>query len=454
MRRRIAALFLVFAFLLADAAPTAAQGLSIIRDAEIEQSIRTMSAPIFKAAGFDPDRINLIIVNSNSVNAFVAGGMNIFMHTGFLMETENPLELLGVIAHETGHISGGHLVRGRGAAERAGTVAAVTTVLGLLAAAAAGDPDAALAVIGGGQQIAMGGFLANSRSMENQADQAALKFLEEAEISAAGLLRFFEKLEEQELLPASQQVEWVRTHPLTRDRVEATRAAVERMPEAPPLPASFDRMHDRMRAKLIGYLRPHRETLRLYPEDDPSITARYARAIALYRANRPEEALAVIDGLIAAEPDNPFFHELKGQVLFENGKVVEALAPYRRATELMPEAGLLHLALAHALIESGQPGSMEEALNHLKAAEAQEGRTPALHRFMGIAYGRLGQTPMAELHLAEEALLQGRSQDAIRKARMALDGLKPGTPQWYQAQDILVLVDPRLDAANLEPVDE
>ncbi len=424
-----------------DQGVQAQRSFSIIRDSEIEQTLRYMSTPIFRAAAFDPDRINIIIVNDHRLNAFVAGGMNMFLHTGLIMAAENPEELLGVIAHETGHIAGGHLVRGSEAIARSGITAAASTILGIIAAAAAGDPEAGIAIIQGGQEIARRSFLANSRSIENQADQAGLSFLEEAGISSAGLLSFFMKLQSQELLPASQQDEYIRTHPLTQDRITAVRAHVESSAFTDTrLPDDFYDRFDRIRAKLIGYLRPPRETLRRFSADDEAILSRYARAVAFFRAGIIDESLRLFDELIAAEPDNPFFLEMKGQVLFENGRIAESVPYYRRAIAMMPNAGLMRIALSHALIESNNPEFLPEAIGHLNKALENEDTTPMLHRWLGIAYGRLGNQPMADLHLAEEALLQGRRQDAERKARIAMAGLEEGSPPWFQAQDILSLL--------------
>ena len=439
--RRLIAFFAVILVLQLSGAAPAQRGFSIIRDSEIEQTIRFMSTPIFRAASFDPDRINLIIVNDRRLNAFVAGGMNMFLHTGLLMEAENPEELLGVVAHETGHIAGGHLVRGSESLARSGMTAAAATILGVIAAAASGNPEAGMAVIQGGQEIARRSFLANSRSIENQADQAALTFLDEAEISSEGLLSFFNKLQAQELLPPSQQDEYIRTHPLTQDRIRAIRAHVKTSEHTDDaLPPEYYERFDRMRAKLIGYLRPPKETLRRFAPDDPAIDSRYARAVAYFRGGQVEESLAVFDGLIEEEPENPFFWEMKGQVLFENGRVDEAIKHYRRAVELEPEAGLIRIGLAHALIATNDEDALPSAVEHLHAAQQTERATPMLHRWLGIAYGRMGQRAMAELHLAEEALLQGRRKDAQRKARIALAGLEEGSPQWFQAQDILAML--------------
>ena len=436
------ALAVVFHLIFCTLSPAQAQSFAIIRDAEIEQTLRKIATPVFEAADIDPQRIRLVIIKDDGINAFVAGGMNIYIYTGLIMAAENPEELLGVIAHETGHIAGGHLARGSDSIMKSGRTAVASTILGILLAAASGSPDAGMAAMSVGQHVATTSFLSNSRSQENAADQAALYYLDHAGLTSGGLLSFFEKLHQQELLPASQQVEYLRTHPLTRDRITAVRegylqSQAKDIPLSPEIHSDFDRM----RAKLTGYLSPPAETLRKYDHAPLSVTERYARALAYYQDGRQDQALSDIDQLIAEEPENPYFHELKGQVLFEGGQIDTAIDSFRQAVDLAPESGLIRLLLAHALVEQGHNQSYQEAIDNLTKALSQEDQTPRLHRLMAIAYGRLGQQPMAELHLAEEALLQGRKEDADRKARLALSGLEEGSSAWFHAQDILALLE-------------
>lgn len=411
----------------------------IIRDEEIERTLKKFATPVFEQAGLRPDDIQLVIIGSPVLNAFVAGGMNMFLYTGLILETENPEELIGVMAHETGHIAGGHLVRSREAMENASIQAIVATVLGIAAAVSTGQAEAAAAVSSGGQNVAMSNMLSHSRTQEASADQAAVRFMDQAGISGLGMLSFLEKLQSQELVPASQQAEYVRTHPLTRDRIQLiengvkTSRAVDKK-----LSPEFYEDYARMRAKLMGFISPQRVSYE-FEDSDHSIAADYARAIADYKLDQTEQALKETDALITREPSNPYFYELKGQMLLEYGRIEEATAAYRKSVEFLPGSGLLNIALAHSLIEGGfnDQAKLKEAIDLLQKAKQSEPRSSQLHRLLATAYGRTGQEGLARLSLAEESLLQRDIPMAKKQAEAATTMLKEGSPGWLRAQDIL-----------------
>lgn len=423
------------------AAPVMAQ--SVIRDTEIEESLRDWGAPVFRAAGLQPDNVNIILINDSDVNAFVAGGPNIFLYTGLIKRSENPEELIGVMAHETGHISGGHLIRLRQSVEQASYETIIGTVLGIGAAMISGESGAAGAIISGSQSMATRRFLANTRLNESSADQAGLGFMSKAGIDPQGLVSFLGKLEGEELLPTSQQSEYIRTHPLTRNRMEALETGVQNSPaHGKPAPKSWDEAYRRMKAKLIGYVQPD-QVAWLYPNSDTSVAGRYARAIAAYRQNHVDEALRLADALIASEPNNPYFLELKGQMLVEFGRVRESLPSYKKAVAKAPQAALIKIAYAHALIESaGTDGkALWQAIDLLDDAEKDEKRSTRIHRLLATAYGRLGDETNARLHLAEEAVLQGRNDEAKRFATYVKDNAPKGSRTALRARDILTFLD-------------
>jgi predicted Zn-dependent protease len=415
----------------------AQQRLSFIRDAEIEDTIRTFVRPIFEAAAVTPEAVSIYMVDNPSLNAFVAGGQNMFLHTGLLMNARNAEELIGVMAHETGHLAGGHLARGQEAIEQARRNALLGTLLGIAAALAAGSADAGVAVIAGGQSFAERSLLSYSRAMENAADQAALTYMDRARMSSAGLMTFLETLEDQELVPVSRQIEYVQTHPLTRDRIDAVRTHVARSPYTDrPLPAGFEERFARMQAKLIGFLSPQ-VALRRYAADDPGVAARYARAIAAYRQGDLATGLAGIDRLLAEEPDNPFFHELKGQMLLENSRLAEARVHYQRAIDLYPGEPLLLVALAQTKLDTGDPADLQSAIRDLEqAVSADDGGSPFAWRLLATAYGRNGEMGMAALALAEEALAMGDNDLARQQALRAEQQLPHGSAGWLRAQDV------------------
>ena len=426
---------------------TGAQGKlpPIIRDTEIENIFTEWTTPLLKTSEIGEKSIRIILVQSNDINAFVAGGANIFVFTGLIEETDGPGELIGVMAHEMGHIAGGHLIATRSALERASYESILGTVLGIGAAIVTGDGGAASAIISGSQNVATRRFLAHSRVHEAAADQAAFSYVTRAGMNPAGLVSFLKKLEDQELLPASQQNEYVRTHPITRTRIEAAEARLAKSGlKDKPFPPQWIEQHARMRAKLVGFISPERVAW-AYEDSDTSIAARYARAIAAYRLNDIPSALRGIDGLIADEPNNPYFHELKGQMLVDFSRIAEAIPSYRKSVKILPDAPLLRIATAHALIESGEgKAKLEEAVAHLDRALIKEQRNARAHRLMATAQGRLGRESLAKLHLAEEAVLQGRLPYAKAQAEAALKGFRTGSAEWIQAKDVLSHI------ANLE----
>ncbi len=413
---------------------------TIIRDTEIETTLRTWATPIFNAAGLVPDNVNIILIRDNSLNAFVAGGANIFIYTGLLETAENPSEIIGVIAHETGHISGGHLVRLRSSVEQASYETIIGTILGIGAAVLTGEGAAAGAIISGTQNVATSRFLSNSRLNESSADQAGVKYMNRAGFNPSGSVSFLEKLEGQDLLPQSQQVEYVRTHPLTGNRISALKTKVEESPyKNKEFPAAWNEEFARMKAKLKGFISPEQVQWQ-YNTNDTSIAAMYARTIAAYRTNNIDEALNLNDQLIAKEPQNPYFLELKGQMLVDFSRVDEALPYYKQAVALRPDAPLIRTAYAHALVESsnrdGQSTKLSQALEQLNIALRSEKKSPRIYRLLATAHGRLGDEVQARLNLAEEAVLQRRLPDAKRLAKFVRDNSAAGSREALRASDI------------------
>ncbi|MFK7839870.1 MAG: M48 family metalloprotease [Bdellovibrionales bacterium] len=411
---------------------------SIIRDSEIEGYISTWSAPLLEAAHVPPGGVNVILVQSPQINAFVAGGANVFFYTGLIEKTDGPGELMGVFAHELGHITGGHLISTRDAFERASYESILGTVIGIGAAVLSGQGSAASAVISGSQSVAQRRFLSHSRVNESAADQAALSYFEGAKFNPKGLGSFLRKLEDQELLPLSRQAEYVRTHPLTRNRIEAVQNRASQSPyQDAEFSAEWIDQHERMRAKLIGFITPGRVAWE-YDDRDLSIPARYARTISAYRQNRIRDAIAGIEDLISEEPNNPYFHELKGQMLVDFSRLDDALPSYLEAIALKPQEALFRIAYAHALIESGNDKKrLEDAIEQLQRAQKTESRSGRVHRLLATAYGRLGQENIAKIHLAEEAVLQRRLNYATRLGKMVLSNETPQSRTWIKARDLL-----------------
>jgi predicted Zn-dependent protease len=417
-----------------------AQNFSIIRDTETEEAFRTWGDPVIRAAGLTPDQVNIVLVQNSDVNAFVMGGPNIFFYTGLIQKSENAGEIVGVMAHELGHITGGHLVRTRSVAENASFEAMIGTLLGLSAAILSGNGDAVAAGARLSQGLAVNRFLSHSRVQESSADQAGFRFLEKAKINPTGLVTFLQKLGAQELLPETQQSEYVRTHPLTSDRIENLRARLEASPyRNQALPASWADSYARVKAKLVAFTNPSQVGF-FYASTDQSVPARYARAISAYRQNQTQSALSGMDELIRLEPNNPFFLELKGQMLYDFGRASEAVKFYEKALSFRPNAGLIRMGLANAIIDTPNQSkaNLQVAIDHLKRAERDEPRSSRVKRLLATAYGKLGEAQSARVYLAEEALMQGRKSEAKMMLEDVLPKLPAQSPIRRRAQDLLL----------------
>lgn len=441
MRPSIALKLLIFFLCLASIgfvpANAHARKLSFIRDAEIENTIRIYATPLFKAAGLEPSAINIYLVNDKSLNAFVAGGQKMFLNTGLLIKSENAGQVIGVIAHETGHISGGHLSRTRDAMKKSSAASILAMVLGGVVAMG-GRGDVGTAIIAGGREMSTRNFLQYSRTQESAADAAAMRFLESTGQSAKGMMEFFEILGDQELLSVKRQDPYYRSHPLSRERRNAVAAFIERSPNSNnPEPAGFAERHARMKAKLRAFFDPISRTLRHYKEDDQTLEARYARAIAYYRRPDLERAIPLIDGLIAERPADPYFLELKGQMLFENGRIAESLPFYEKAVLLAPASALLRRALGRVQMETADPVLIERSVGNLLIAANADKTDPFTWRLLGTAYGKIGKRGESSLALGEAALLMNKSADARFHAERAAGLMKQGSTGWMQAQDIL-----------------
>jgi predicted Zn-dependent protease len=415
--------------------PATAGGEQILRDAEIESDIRTLATPIWRAAGLEPRGVGIYIVNDPQLNSFVAGGQAVFINSGLIMRAEAPNQLIGVIAHETGHIAGGHVLRSLEAMKNATVEQIIAMVVALGASVAGGSGAPLIAAAGVGQRS----FVQFSVSQEATADHAALNFLDRSGQSARGLLHFFEILQADEPLSGEPTDPWARTHPLTIERINYLRHHVEtsRYSNAPE-PAGFVELLKRIKVKLHAFLDDPTATLRAYPESDQSADARYARAIAYYRIPRLERALPVVDGLIRDFPSNPYYRELKGQMLFENGRIRDAIGPYEQAVKLAPEAPLIRISLAQTYVESNDPALNKRAIAYLNDATRAEGREGTVWRLLATAYGRDNNLGMAALSLAEEALANGKKKDAMQQAQRAKQNLTRNTPGYDRAEQIRV----------------
>jgi predicted Zn-dependent protease len=377
------------------------------------------------------------LIQDKQLNAFVAGGQNEFINTGVILRAKTPNQLIGVLAHETGHIAGGHLTRFQDAVRNASIEGIIAMVVGAAAAVASKGSSESGAAMLPAEGVAQRAFLQYSVGQEAAADQAALSFLDRSGQSARGLLEFFQVLQGEELLSGMRQDPYLRSHPLTSQRIDYVRHHVEhsRYSDVPDTEANIDRLK-RIKAKLDAFISPPSSTLAAYPEKDQSVVARYARAIAYYRIPQLDKALPIIDGLIRDFPKDPYFRELKGQMLFENGRIADAIPPYEEAIRLAPGAPLLRISLAQAWIEANDPAMNKRAIAYLNDALRTEDKETGAWRLLATAYGRDNQMGMAALALAEEALSAGKKKVAQQQAIRAKQLLTKNSAGYNRAENI------------------
>ncbi len=412
---------------------------SALRDAEMEMLFRDMSAPLIRAASLDPKNVQIVLLNSPEINAFVSTGQNVYLYSGLLLEADNANQVQGVIAHELGHVAGGHGIRLQEGVGQATGITIATLILGALAVAA-GAGDAGLGIMMAGQRAALGRLLAFTRTQESSADAAAGAYLSTAGISGKGLLDMYGKFQNREYRLALYATDsYDRTHPLSRERVQTLEHSLRSNPgwDRPTDPRIEERFQ-RVKAKLLGYVNPKQAVIK-YPASDQSVPAHYARAYAYHVGGYPEKALSEADALLAMDPDDPFFLELKGQVLLESGRPAAAIAPLREATERSGNTPLIAAMLGHALIATEKRENFPEAKQVLKAAVGRDNQNPFAWYQLGIIYDREGDLPRAALATAERNNLEGKPKLALASAEMAMKGIAHGTPDYLRAQDIAMV---------------
>jgi predicted Zn-dependent protease len=428
--------------------PALAQGggLRVLRDTESEQLLRDYTRPILRAAKMEKQNIQMVIINESAFNAFVADGRRIFVNYGAIMQSETPNQIIGVMAHETGHLAGGHLSKMREQLATAQTQMIIAMLLGagaLVAGSRGGNANSGLANVGAAamsapQEVIRRTLLSYVRQQEENADRAGVKYLTATGQSAKGMYETFKRFTNESLFAARGSDPYVMSHPMPAQRVEALEGLARSSPywDKKDDPA-LQLRHDMVRAKISAFMERQDTVYRRYPLSNDSLPARYARAIATYRHGDLRSAISQIDALIQLQPANPYFHELRGQALLEGGKPAEAIAPLRKAVQLSNHAPLIEMLLGQALVGTNSNAHTDEAIAILRAAVARESEAPIGYTQLAMAYGRKGDLAQADLASAQAAFLRGDNKTARDLASRAKTRFAIGTPGWVKADDIV-----------------
>jgi len=422
------------------------KGPPVIRDTEAEQLLRDYTRPVLRAAGLEKQNIQVVILNESVFNAFVADGRRIFVNYGAMMQSETPNQIIGVLAHETGHLAGGHLAKLREQLARAQTqmiIAMLLGVGGMVAGARSGNSNSGLAnagaaAVAGPQEMIRRTLISYQRQQEENADRAGVKFLTASGQSAKGMYETFNRFTDDSLFAARGADPYQQSHPMPAERV----AALEELARSSPYwdkkdDPALQLRHDMVRSKISAFMERQDTVYRRYPLSNDSLPARYARAITTYLHGDLRSALVQIDGLIQVQPNNPYFYELRGQALLEGGKPAEAIAPLRKAVQLSNNAPLIDMLLGQALVGTNDKAHTEEAIAILRAAVARETEAPLGYTQLAMAYGRKGDFAQADLASAQAAFLRGDNKTARELASRAKTRFAIGTPGWVKADDIV-----------------
>ncbi len=421
------------------------KGPPILRDTEAEQLLREYTRPILRAAGLEKQNIQIVIINDSAFNAFVADGRRIFVNYGAIMQSETPNQIIGVLAHETGHLAGGHLAKMREQLAQAQTQMIIAMLLGAGAMVAgargggnSGLANAGAAAVAGPQEMIRRTLISYVRQQEENADRAGVKFLTATGQSPKGMYETFKRFTNESLFAARGADPYLQSHPMPAERV----AALEGLARSSPYwdkkdDPALQLRHDMMRAKISAFMERQDTVYRRYPLSNDSLPARYAHAISTYLHGDLRTALGMIDALIQVQPNNAYFYELRGQALLEGGKPAEAIAPLRRAVQLSNNAPLIEMLLGQALVATNNKAYTEDAIAILRAAVARETEAPLGYTQLAMAYGRKGDYAEADLASAQAAFLRGDNKTARELASRAKTRFAVGTPGWVKADDIV-----------------
>lgn len=438
-------LLLIIPQLETQAQPPNEKPITLIRDDETEKFLKEISKKIFTAAGLDADSIEIIIVNDNSINAYVAGGQKLFVHTGLITRSQDAAGLIGVIAHETGHIKGAHIIQKGNNIKDASIGSIAGYVLGLGTVLAGAPPEAGMAIGTAGQNIATRNFLAYSRDYENAADTVALNVLKKIGISPRGLSGILRQLLQKQKISGDIADPYLLTHPVSEERINYVENFIKQNPGVDkPTPPALEEQFKRVKAKVMGFLEDPKVT-RNYYQGQTGIDAIYARSIAFHKEAKFEDSRALVDSLIAARPQDPYFTELKAQFLFERGDINGSIDQYRKALNMLGNSPLVRLKLSESLLASKEQRNWQEATGQLKAILAQEPKNITALEKLGFAYGKLGKLGTSFLYLSESALIAENKTNSKKYLILAEQNIVKGSQDEVKLKELKKELDRLLD---------
>ena len=433
------------AALIGTGMPAFAQGIHILRDTETEEMLKSYQETLSKAAGLAPGAVHVWLVGDNNINAFAAEGQNMFILSGIILSMKTPNELIGVMAHETGHIKAGHLIRGQVGMEKATIPMLLSMVVGI-AAMMAGAGEAGMVIMGAGQAMAQAQFAQFSRVQESTADQIALQLLLATRQSPMGIYNTFSRFAQEEAQSAYKIDPYAVDHPVGQERLADIQQKVDASPfrdvkDSPQVTHTFEMVQ----AKLAGFTLPVKEGLDRYPVSNTSDVARYARTMLYLRQPQLTKALAEAASLIKDEPNNPYFYEVQGQIYLSMARPGDAIPAYQKAVNLKPQAPGLRQELAVAQLATDRADMSQAALSNLKAASLVENDDVFTWYETAQAYSNLKNTPMANLSTAESLYAAGAMKQAALFASRARRDLTQGSADWERANDIMGALGARQD---------
>ncbi len=255
------------------------------------------------------------------------------------------------------------------------------------------------------------------------------------------------KIQKKNRMEGISERDYYRTHPLTDERISFLEKA-SRESEA-PRQGNQEKEFQRIKAKLFAYTEEPRQTFLKYPANDRSVPARYAQAIAYFKQLKMKEATAKIDGLINEEPQNPYFWELKGQMLLETGKIDAAVSAYRQALKRQPASSLFKINLSQAMLENNPgPAELKEIIRMLNQVLIYN-RENYAWLLLARAYGLQNDIANSSYAAAEFSLLGNDVAMAKRQAENALRH-NPASSLKLKIDDLLLRIK-QIEKENRNP---